>query len=132
MPITPIRTRKRKRPSLFSQPRFSRNCCPSTARLASGQGNDQVGEARAELLRRDQEYAEAQELSRREYEDDRAATRREFEERLMQRQMEHASRLAEEQLNTARAAARAAKWAAAAAAVTALGVIAQAIIAILK
>ena len=64
----------------------------STARLASGQGNDQVGEARAELLRRDQEYAEAQELSRREYEDDRAATRREFEERLMQRQMEHASR----------------------------------------
>jgi hypothetical protein len=48
------------------------------------------------------------------------------------RQMEHASRLAEEQLNTARAAARAAKWAAAAAAVTALGVIAQAIIAILK
>jgi hypothetical protein len=46
--------------------------------------------------------------------------------------MEHASRLAEEQLNTARAAARAAKWAAAAAAVTALGVIAQAIIAILK
>jgi TolA-binding protein len=61
----------------------------------------ELGQARAELVRRNHEYAKAQERSRREYEDDRAATRRDFEEQLMQRQMEHASKLAEEQLNTA-------------------------------
>jgi hypothetical protein len=90
------------------------------------------GPAKAELLRRDQEYAEEQERSRRNYEDERAATRREFEEQLAQRQMDHASGLAKEQLDTARAAAKAAQRAAWAAAAAAFGAIAQAIIAAVK
>src|SRR6516164_448673 len=72
----------------------------------------QLGQARAEIVRRDHEYAEEQERSRRQYEDDRAAARREHEEQLLRRQMEHASKLAQEQLDTARAAQKAANRAA--------------------
>ena len=88
-----------------------------------------IGEARAELVRRDYAYAEEQEQSRRHYEDDRAATRREHEEQLMRRQMEHASKLAQEQLDAARAVEKAANRAAWAAGLAAFGAIAQVIIA---
>ena len=90
-----------------------------------------IGEARAELVRRDYAYAEEQEQSRRHYEDDRAATRREHEEQLMRRQMEHASKLSQEQLATARSARNAARWAAGAAALAAFGALVQAGIAAL-
>jgi hypothetical protein len=108
---------------------------------AAGRPRDfpNLGAARVELLRRDNEYAEQQERSRRTFETDmfeavgkREAARQEFEEKLAQRQMDHAAALASEQLNTARAAAKAAKWAAWAAGVAALGAIGQIIVAALK
>jgi hypothetical protein len=108
------------------------------------------GPARAELLRRDREYAEEQEKSRRNYEDERdvarrsfeaemfdaagkrEAARQKFEEELAKRQMDHAAALAREQLDTAQAAASAAKMAAWAAVAAALGAIGQVIVAVLK
>jgi hypothetical protein len=101
---------------------------------AAGRPRDEpnLGRARVELLRRDNEYAEEQELSRRKFETDHQAARQNFEENLAQRQMDHALALAKEQLATAQAAARAAKWAAWAAGVAALGAIGQVIVAVLK
>ena len=128
---------------------------------AHGAVTGDLGPARAELLRRDREYAEEQEKSRRTYEDERersrrkfetdlasdrenfelkmfddagmrGAARQDFEEKLAQRQMDHAAVLAKEQLDTARSAARAAKMAAWAAGVAALGAIGQIIVAALK
>ena len=91
-----------------------------------------IGEAKAELVRRDHAYAVEQEQDRRHYEDDRAAKRREHEEQLMRRQMEHASKLSQEQLATARSARNAARWAAGAAALAAFGALIQAVIAALQ
>src|SRR4029077_5968688 len=98
-----------------------------------------VGLARAELLRRDREYAEQQEQARRAFETaqfnaegDRDAKRKEFENALADRQMDHATALAKDQVGAAKSAARAARWAAGATAAAALGAIAQAIIAALK
>jgi hypothetical protein len=94
--------------------------------------NELIGEARADLVRRDLADAEEQERSRRQYEDDRAATRRDHEEQLARQQTEHASKLAQEQLATAGSAARAANRAAWAAGFAALGAIVQAGIAVLQ
>jgi len=119
---------------------------------AAGRPRDapNLGHARVELMRRDHEYAEDQERSRRKFEADRnsdrenfdlkmfdaagvrEAARQEFEENLAKRQMDHAAALAKEQLDTAQAAARAAKMAAWAAGVAALGAIGQIIVAALK
>ena len=105
----------------------------AAAVMAPGATNTTViGEARADLVRRDLADAEEQEQSRRQYEDDRAATRREHEEQLARRQMEHASKLAQEQLDTARSAAKAANGAAWAAGFAAVGAIVQAGIAVLQ
>jgi hypothetical protein len=124
---------KKKMPNWREVPRAELETIASaTTNAAAFVDQKDLGEARAELVRRDREYAEAQEQSRRKYEDERAATRREFEEQLMRRQMEHASNLAEEQLNTARSAARAARWSAVAATIAAAGVIGQIIIAIVN
>jgi hypothetical protein len=108
------------------------------------------GAARAELVRRDREYAEEQERSRRAYEDQRDATRRDFEREmfnaegdrdvkrkqfeaaLAERQMAHATALATDQVSAAQSAARAARLAAWATAVAAAGAVAQAVIAALK
>ena len=64
-----------------------------------------LGRAKAELIRRDREYAEQQEQSRREFEmarfnaeSDRDVKRKQFEEALAERQMAHATSLAKEQL----------------------------------
>ena len=121
----------------------------------------QLGLARAELIRRDREYAEQQERARRKFEMDRDSdrenhklkmfdeaglreiARQKFEEELARRQMEHASALAKEQmehasalakeqLDTAQATSRTALWAAMAAGLSALGAISQALIAALK
>jgi hypothetical protein len=101
---------------------------------AAGRARDDpnLGAARVELLRRDNEYVEEQERSRRKFETDHQVARQEFEEKLAQRQMDHAAALAREQLNTAQAAARAAKMAAWAAGVAAFGAIGQIIVAVLK
>jgi len=102
---------------------------------ASGQMPDQarrIAYARVEHLRRDREYAEQEEQSRREFETNLQATRRQFEEALAQRQMEHAAAVAREQLDTAQAAARAAKMAAWAAVASAFGAVVQVVIAIVK
>jgi hypothetical protein len=101
----------------------------------TGQTPDQarrIAYARVELLRRDREYAEQEEQSRREFETNLQATRQQFEEELAQRQMDHAAALAKEQLDTAQAAARAAKMAAWAAIAAAIGAITQVVIAIVK
>jgi hypothetical protein len=88
--------------------------------------------ARVELLRRDREYAEQEEQSRREWETRHQAARQEFDENLAKRQMDHAAAIAKEQLDTARGA----KWAAIAAAIAAFlsaaGAIGQLIVAIGK
>jgi hypothetical protein len=108
------------------------------ARLPIDQGHS-VGAANAEIIRRDREYADQQEQSRRQFETtlDNAAAQRETmrqqsEEALAQRQMDHTTALAKEQVGAAQSAAKAAKWAAAATGVAALGAIAQAVIAALK
>jgi hypothetical protein len=106
----------------------------------SGQLNVRdLGSARAELVRRDEEYAEQQEKIRQQFEQEiertrteREMSRQDFEEKLVQRQIDHAATLAREQLNTAQAAAKAAKWAAWAAGVAALGAIGQIFVAIVK
>jgi hypothetical protein len=101
----------------------------------TGQMPDQarrIAYARVELLRRDREYTEQEEQSRREFETNFQAIRQQFEEELAQRQMGHAAALAREQLDTARAA-RTAAWAAAIAAfLSAVGAIGQLIVAIVK
>jgi hypothetical protein len=84
-----------------------------------------IGNAKAELVRRDREYAEGQERDRREWETRHQAARQEFEEELAKRQMDHAAALAKEQLDTAQAAARAARMAAWAAVAAALGAVGQ-------
>jgi hypothetical protein len=99
--------------------------------LALDKGGN-IGNARAEIIRRDRDYTEKQELSRRKFETDHQAARQEFEEKLAQRQMDHAAALAKEQLNTAQAAAKAATMAAWAAGVAALGAIGQIIVAVLN
>jgi hypothetical protein len=101
---------------------------------AAGRPRDDpnLGRARTELLRRDNEYAEEQERSRRKFETDHQAARQDFEEKLAQRQMDHAAVLTREQLHTAQAAAKAAKLAAWAATAAALGAIGQVIVAVLK
>jgi hypothetical protein len=101
---------------------------------AAGRPRDEpnLGQARVELLRRDNEYAEEQERSRRKFETYHQAARQDFEEKLAQRQMDHAAALAKEQLDTAQSAARAAKMAAWAAGIAALGAIGQIIVAALK
>lgn len=98
-----------------------------------------LGRAKVELIKRDHDYAEQQEQSRRQFEQKlfeaqgkREVQRREFEQALAKQQMDHASTLAHEQLDTARAAATAAKRAAWAAGIAAVGSIAQAIIAYFK
>lgn len=91
-----------------------------------------LGYAKGELLRRNREYAEGQENSRRKWETTHQAARHKFEEELVQRQMDHASALAKEQLDTARSAARAAKWAVWAAVFSAVGAIGQFIVAMVK
>ena len=101
----------------------------------TGQQPDQarrIAYARVELLRRDREYAEQEEQSRREFETNLQATRQRFEEELAQRQMGHATALAKEQRDTAQSAARAARMAAWAAVAAALGAIGQVIVAIVK
>lgn len=50
-----------------------------TAAARLPRDENRVGPARAELVQRDDEYAEERERSRREYEDERADTRRAFE-----------------------------------------------------
>jgi hypothetical protein len=77
------------------------------------------GDARAEIVRRDRDYAEAQEQSRREFEmamfnaeGERDVKRKQFEEALAQRQMDHAAALAKEHLGAAQSAAKAARLAA--------------------
>jgi hypothetical protein len=80
---------------------------------------NRVAQAKAEVVRRDREFAEEQERSRRKFEADRdsdrekhdlkmfkasgerEAARQQFEEKLSRRQMDHASALAREQLDTA-------------------------------
>ena len=102
---------------------------------SSGRMPDQarrIAYARVEPLRRDREYAEQGEQSRREFETNLQATHRQFEEELPQRQMDNAASLAKEQLDTAEAAARAARMAAWAAVASAFGVVVQAIIAIAR
>lgn len=89
-----------------------------------------IGTAKAEIVRRDREYADEQEQSRREWETKHQAARQEFEEELAKRQMDHAAALAREQLDIAQAAALAAKMAAWAAAASAIGAIGQLIVAI--
>jgi hypothetical protein len=72
----------------------------------------QVGLARAELLRRDQEYSEGQEAGRRAWEAEREQSRRTFEIKMFEAagnraaiQQEHEEKLARMQANTAREAA---------------------------
>src|SRR5579862_4676392 len=85
----------------------------SAATSASGAVNVRVlGLARAELVRRDGEYAEQQEQSRRDYEDRREADRRDFEikrfeleGRRLSDQQEQQERLAKMQVEAAREAA---------------------------
>src|SRR5262249_104066 len=85
---------------------------------AGGMADDRNrGPAKAELLRRDHDYAEEQERSRRKYEDE-----------LAQRQMNHAPKLGKEELESGRGAAKAANWAAIAAGLSAIGAIIQAIL----
>jgi hypothetical protein len=91
-----------------------------------------VGFAKAELLRRDREYAEQEEQSRREWETKHQAARQVFEEKLTKRQMDHAAAIAKKQLDTARGAKWAAISAAIAAFLSAAGAIGQVIIAITK
>ena len=109
-----------------------------------------VSQAKAELVRRDREFADEQERSRRKFEADRdsdrenhdlrmfdeagvrEAARQEFEEKLAQRQMDHAATLAKEQLSTAQSAAKAARMAAWAAVAAAVGAILQVLIAAMK
>src|SRR4051812_37236960 len=91
---------------------------------ASGQhSNDSfvVGLARAELVRRDQEWAELQEADRRAWEVEREEARRKFD-----------SELAEKQLRAAIDVANATKWAMIAAFASALGAIIQAVISIVS
>jgi hypothetical protein len=95
--------------------------------------------ARDQDLRRDREYAQQQEQSRRQFETtlfnaegERQAKRQEFESALAQRQMDHATALAKEHLGAAQSAARAAKFAAWATGAAALGAFTQAVIAALK
>ena len=92
----------------------------------------ELGAARAELVRRDQEYAEQQEQSRRQFEIElfnsqgaREVQRKQFEQELTKQQMDHASKLAREQLDTARSAAKAARWSAVATLLAALTAVAQ-------
>lgn len=70
------------------------------------------GAAKAELSRRDRDYTETQEISRREYEDQREASRREFEVKVFVAagnraavQQEHEEKLARMQADAAREAA---------------------------
>jgi hypothetical protein len=98
--------------------------------LVHGVIHGDLGPARAELVRRDREYTDAQERDRREWETTHQAARQKFEEELAQRQMDHAAALAKEQLDTAQSAARAARMAAWAAAASAVGAIGQVIVAI--
>lgn len=105
-----------------------------------GNANFQTqGAGRAELVRRDREYAESQEQSRREFEmalfnaeGERDVKRKQFEEALAERQMAHATALAKEQLGAAQSAAKAARLAAWATAFAAIAAIAQAVIAAIK
>jgi hypothetical protein len=73
---------------------------------------EEVGLAKAEIIRRDREYAEQQEQSRRAYEDQREASRRDFEIRIFQAagnraavQQQHEEKLARMQADAAREAA---------------------------
>jgi hypothetical protein len=100
------------------------------------------GDARAEIVRRDREYAEQQEQSRREFqkamfdaEGDREVERRQFDQALADEQMDHATALADKQLTAATAVATAtqrALWAASFAAAGALIQAAAAVIILLK
>jgi len=79
---------------------------------AGTQSAQDVAMAKVELIRRDREFAEAQEQSRRAYEDQREATRREFEIKMFEAagnraavQQQHAEKLAQMQANAARDAA---------------------------
>src|SRR5262245_52686854 len=72
-----------------------------------------IGLARAELKRRDREYAEAQEAERQKFQRERfdaeadlEVKRRQFDKALADEQMSHAARLAAEQHDTARSAAK--------------------------
>jgi hypothetical protein len=109
----------------------------------------QAGLARAELIRRDREYAEAQEQTRRDFEtglfnaeSERQAKRQEFEEALVrrqmehaaalaQRQMDHAAELADKQLAAAADVAKATKWAVWATALAAFGALVQGAVAVI-
>jgi hypothetical protein len=98
----------------------------------------QVGLARAELIRCDREYTEAQEQSRRRFEvglfnaeGERDTKRKEFEEALTQRQMHHAAAIAEKQLVAARDVAKATKWAVWAAVAAAFGALVQGAVAVI-
>jgi hypothetical protein len=90
------------------------------------------GACKAELIRRDREYAEGQEQSRRQFEiglfnaeSDRDTKRKQFEEALANRQMNHAAALAGKQLDAATDVAKATKWAVWAATAAALGALVQ-------
>jgi hypothetical protein len=90
---------------------------------AAGRPRDfpNLGAARVELLRRDSEYAEEQERSRREYESDRDLKRQQFE-----------TALADKQLAAAIAVAKATKLAAWAAGFSAAGAVVTAIVEIIR
>jgi hypothetical protein len=90
---------------------------------ASGRPRDDpnLGRARVELLRRDNEYAEEQERSRREYESDRDLKQQQF-----------ATALADKQLVAATAVAKATKMAAWAAGLSAAGAVVTAIVEVIR
>jgi hypothetical protein len=101
---------------------------------AAGRPRDapNLGRARVELLRRDNEYAEEQERSRRKFETDHQAARQEFEEKLAQRQMDHAAELADRQLSAATSVANATRWAVWAAGFSAGGAVITAIVEVIR
>jgi actin-related protein len=111
-------------------------------RVLEGNNFQGRGDAAAEIVRRDHEYAEKQEQSRRDFEmamfnaeSDREAKRRQFDRALADEQMAHATALADKQLTAATAVATAtqrALWAAAAAGIGALIQAAAAVIVLLK
>jgi hypothetical protein len=126
-----ITTPSRNRPeptlttSLFSPcelvPSMRAALSPSAFALIGVSLAANLGRARVELLRRDNEYVEEQERSRREYESDRDLKRQQF-----------ATALADKQLVAATAVAKATKLAAWAAGLSAAGAVVTAIVEVIR
>ena len=101
--------------------------------LPSGRlGVEEVGSARAELVRRDQEYAEQQEKIRQEFDAALAGENREAARQVAQMLSEAAKEVSERQIRIGRQAVRAAVAAAIAAGAAAIAAIAQVVISAVK